>query len=1021
MRRPFYYIRTRFDSVFLLSLAALLAFSSSSFSASSQAASPTLRFNEHIRPILANTCFQCHGPDEKKREADLRLDTFEGATRDLGGYAAVAPGKPEKSALLERILSHDKDEVMPPPKSKKPPITPEQIATLKQWIAEGATYQGHWAFQPLAKELPPEIREPARARNAIDQFILQKLETEHVAPSPEAAKTTLLRRVSLDLTGIPPSPEETTTFLNDTRPDAYERQVDRLLTSPHYGERWARHWLDQARYADSNGYAIDGDRDMWPYRDWVVRALNEDMPFNQFTIEQIAGDLLPNPTKSQRIASAFHRNTMINQEGGSNPEQFRNEAVVDRVNTTGAVWLGLTVGCAQCHSHKYDPISHQEFFKLFAFFNSGTDVNSVGETVEVLPGEIIPQKNGRVTLAMYEAAKKRLQAQHNTASTRQKAWLEKLRADYPAAPTWQTAVINDVKSLSGRDFALLPDGFVQLSKGEASKDTLTVQISSDLAQIDAVRVRFAPEKGKDNKLAPVTLSEFTLLIDGVASPLVAALSNAENPKKPARATLDGDPATAWIPDPNSALNEAHDIWFLPANPLPAEGRTLSVQLHHDKGSQFKGKFQIALASTAPLLPPDTKIADAALHALKESASAKKEGAQPALQRAFALLDLPALAAESAFEALKRAAQPAALMVMKDLPTTRPTFLHVRGDYLSPDEKLGALEPDTPAILPRIEKNAVSASRLDLAEWLVRPDNPLTPRVTVNRIWMRYFGQGLVETENDFGTQGTPPSHPALLDWLASNFISEGWSLKKLHRLIVTSATYRQSSNARPDLADRDPRNLWLARQNRVRLDAEILRDSALQASGLLDRTLGGPPVYPPQPEGVYTFTQNAKSWLTSKGSDRYRRAIYTKFYRSAQHPLTSTFDAPNFSTTCTRRLRSNTPLQALMLANDESFYEMAQATALQLWKETPAIGPDADGSRIQRIFQRFLSRNASPSELNKSLEFLSHCRNNPRVEPAGDAQQPSPNLLPNQPPSEAASWIALARGVMNTDEFITRE
>ena len=987
----------------------------------SQGAGPEkITFNEHIRPLLSNTCFQCHGPDEKKRDADLRLDTPEGATRDLGGYSAIVPGNPEKSVLLERIASHDKEEVMPPPKSKKPPLAPGDVALLRRWIAEGAKYSGHWAFEPLSTEPPPEVTPASWTRNGVDRFILNRLQSLRVAPSPEAPKTVLLRRLSLDLTGIPPSPEETAAFLADPLPDAYERAVERLLASPHYGERWGRHWLDQARYADSNGYSVDAPRDMWPFRDWVIRALNEDMPFDRFTIEQLAGDLLPSPTKSQLIASAFHRNTMINQEGGTNAEQFRNEAVVDRINTTGAVWLGLTVGCAQCHSHKYDPISHQEYFKLFAFFNSSTDVNNTGQTLEVLPGEFLgATPKAGVTPARYAEATTKAASRKREAAARQKKWVEQVQAS-PKDVAWQPVQVESFVASSGRDHALEEDGFVRLSAGAKAKDSFLLTFSTPMEQLGALRLRVAPEVAA-GKTPAFTLNEFELLADGVAVPLSLALVEKDAPKNPARAAIDTEASTAWIPEPATAKNGEFEIWFLPTSPLGLKPGSLAVRLRQETGAAFQGKFQIAATQTIPLLPPDTLLANAAFEAANRAGEGAKLTAAEtgALSKAFVLIDREQAQADRELEKLRKAANPANLLIMQEQPEPRPTLLHLRGDYLSPDTKLGPLAPNTPQVLPALlptHAETKSPNRLSLAQWLVREDNPLTPRVTVNRVWMHYFGLGLVETENDFGTQGTPPSHSDLLDWLAREFVQNGWSLKQLHRNIVLSATYRQSSNHRPDLAEKDARNLWLARQNRVRLDAEIVRDSALQASGLLDKTLGGPPVFPPQPEGVYSFTQSSKAWKVSQGGDRYRRALYTMFYRSAQHPLTSTFDAPNFSATCTRRLRSNTPLQALMLANDETFFEMAQATTRLLWKNFPDQGPEADRQRITLAFERFFARQPVPAELEKSLQFLARARSGSAEPPTN----PTPSLE-GPPAQDAAAWTAFARGLMNTDEFITRE
>ena len=738
-------------------------------------------FNEHVRPILSNQCFACHGPDEKHRDADLRLDTRDGALADLGGYAAVVPGKPDASELVKRILSEDRDEVMPPPKSKKPKLGARDVALLRRWIEQGAVYEGHWAFLPLRK---------AEAGAGIDGFISKRLAAEGIAPSPEADAATLCRRLFLDLTGLLPSPEEVAAFVRE--PDV-EKLADRLLASPHYGERWGRHWLDQARYADSDGYALDGFRAVWPYRDWVIHALNADMPFDQFTIEQLAGDLLPKPSKSQLVATGFHRNTLINLEGGSDPEQFRVEAVMDRVSTTGLVWMGLTVGCAQCHTHKFDPISHREYYQLFAFFNHGEDRNNKGATV------IVGDENADAVSA---------------------GELEKLQED------WEAATL-------------------------AKPEHATSKLGEALRLLDAARTE-AQKK------------------------LVRTAFEKAEPKARKKKIGNNDP-------------EAHVV---------------------------------------------------------------------------------------------------EQMIMRDLPAPRETFLFLRGDFTRPDKAGGIITPGVVAAVNAAGTKEFK-NRLDLAKWIVDPKNPLTARVTMNRVWMRYFGKGLLETEDDFGTQGSVPSHPELLDWLAGEFVRRGWSMKAMHRLIVTSKTYRQSSKARPDLAGRDPRNVLLARQERLRVESEIVRDAALCASGLLNPEIGGPSVRPPQPDGVYSFTQNAKSWKTSEGPARFRRGMYATFYRSAAYPLHTTFDAPNFQATCTRRARSNTPLQSLTLANDPAFLEMAKALAARMERE----GKDLD-SRLGRGFLLTVGRSPSVKELAALKAYAE---------------------------GETDGMFAAARVLLNTDNFITRE
>jgi hypothetical protein len=787
-----------------------------------------IRFNDHVRPILSNQCFACHGPDDKHRDADLHLDTHKGATADLGGYAAVVPGKPDASEMIKRIITDDPDEIMPPPKSKKPKLPARDIAILKKWIEQGAEYEGHWAFLPLQKAAVPK-----GAENPIDAFVLKRLAEEGIKPSPEADAATLCRRIYLDLTGLLPTPEEIDEFVK--QPDV-AKLADRLLASPHYGERWGRHWLDQARYADSDGYAPDGFRAVWPYRDWVIRAINDDMPFDRFTIDQLAGDLLPNPTKPQLVATGFHRNTLINTEGGSDPEQFRVEAVMDRVSTTGSVWLGLTVGCAQCHTHKFDPISHREYYQMFAFFNHGEDRNSKGATVPVAVGEMF----GKGAVAGVDGA--------ITAGE-----LERLRDDWEAA---------------------------EIKRQEAAGPKANQKLLEALKQLDAAR------SGPQRKIA------------------------------------------------NDAFEKA-------------EPRAKKKKIGNSD--------------------PEAKIVEQ--------------------------------------------------MIMRDLPRPRETYLFLRGDFTRPDKDGGLLKPGVIAAVNAVIPGAQTEfkNRLDLAKWLVNPANPLTPRVTMNRVWMRYFGKGLVETEDDFGTQGVAPTHPELLDWLAGEFIRSGWSMKAMHRMIVTSKTYRQSSNARPDLAERDPQNYLLARQERLRVESEIVRDAALSASGLLNREIGGPSVRPPQPDGVYAFTQNAKSWKTSEGPARFRRGMYATFYRSAAYPLHTTFDAPNFQNTCTRRIRSNTPLQSLTLANDPAFLEMAQSLGARMHAE----GKDLD-SRLARGFRLCLGRTPSAKELAVLRDYTqSQLADFAKDEAAAKALAGS--ALDKLPPAEAAAMFCAARVLLNTDNFITRE
>jgi hypothetical protein len=973
-----------------------------------QAAEPPVSFNRDIRPILSNNCFACHGPDPKHREADLRLDVRESAVET----EAISPNVPDKSKLIARITSTDAETQMPPPKSQKK-LTAREIELLRRWIAEGAKYEGHWAFLPVVAAKPQAVADGGWVKNDVDRFVLAELAKHSITPSPEADRATLIRRVSLDLIGLLPSPEEVKEFVNDPRTDAYEQLVDRLLKSPHYGERWGRHWLDQARYADSNGYTIDSERAMWPYRDWVIKAHNDDMPFDQFTIEQLAGDLLPQPTRMQRIATAFHRNTMINEEGGTDAEQFRNDIVFDRVATTGNVWLGLTLGCAQCHTHKFDPITHREYYEFFAFFNSGSDVNNRGETIEVLPGEILGQPSpDAVDTKTADAAKQKLEQLKKDAAARQAAWEQNLTAGVPE-PKWVPMEIDRFDTQSSRMLKKLDDNSILVSREGGSKDTYELLVSAKLPHLAALKLVVMPHESLPNNGSGTAsngnfvLSEFEVDIDGKPVPLKHALADHQKNGYPVLSAIDGRKDTGWALQMDQGGQGQHEAWIFFADPLPMTTGKITVRMRHDVNDHYQiGRFNLYATDVAPAVHPDKKLWEQTVEAAKKPAAERDKAATDLLARVFNELDADIAAAQREVEVTKKNSATAAIvMVMRELDKPRTTFLLSRGDFLNPDKKLGPLTPSTPECLPPIAFTSEEAppppTRLDLAKWLVREDNPLTSRVVVNRIWMRYFGIGLVESENDFGMQGTPPSHPELLDYLATQFMQNGWSMKKLHKLIVTSATYRQSAKYRPELKVIDPDNRLLSRQNRLRLDAEVVRDAALSASGLLDRTLGGPTTHPPQPEGVYAFTQNKKPWNTDQGPQRYRRAMYATFIRSAPYPLFTTFDAPSFAAACTRRPRSNTPLQALTVANDEVFVEFAQGLAARLAKEVAQTGDEGDRLRISRAFELCVSRQPSARELEAVLGYLNKQRAAFK--------------------DEAAAWTAIARGLINTDEFITRE
>ena len=730
-------------------------------------------YTQHIRPIFVSRCLRCHGSENQ--EADLRLDIRV-------PHRAVVPGDADQSELIRRVISTDAEERMPP---EGRPLSDEEVALLRRWIDEGAAGQperapvasDHWAFQPIDQPAIPAVKNTAWPQNSIDHFVLARLEHDGITPSPEAAPETLIRRLSLDLLGLPPAWTDVASFVADDDPNVYKHLVDQLLVSPHYGERWARHWLDLARYADSSGYEMDRPREIWRYRDWVIDALNRDMPFDKFVVEQLAGDLIPNASVEQQIATGFHCNAMLDPG-------VRWESVIDRVNTTGSVLLGLTLECGQCHDHKTDPLTQREYYELYAFFNEA--------------------------------------------------------AIHPL----------DLGS---------PDQIARRDSIQAEIDQLEEQLGKNTSSDEAA--------------------------------------------------------------------ERSDL-------------------------------------------------EAAITKLKEQ--------------------LPKIPTS---------------LVMKTAP--QPTHIFVRGDHAQPGEQV---TPAVPAFLHSLPESE-SYDRMDLADWIVNEQNPLTARVTVNRVWQRYFGRGLVDTVTDFGMQTPPPTHPELLDWLASEFISNGWSLKHLHRLIVTSATYRQSSASRPDLALVDPRNLRLARQRRLRLEAEIIRDVSLSVSGLQKHRIGGPSVFPYQPDGILNNRATPATWTISAGEDRYRRGLYTWVWRLTPHPMLPLFDAPDLVTACARRDRSNVPVQALTLLNDPAFVECARALATRILKEDAP----SDDQRLVSLFRHCLSRNPQTDELDIARKSLAEQVAAFENRPEDVAQVVGSAALPSVLPHRQAAWIAVCRVILNLDETITRQ
>jgi hypothetical protein len=968
-------------------------------------------FNRDVRPILSNHCFQCHGPDEDQREADVRLDIRSGGIASLGGGTAIVPGRAVDSELIDRVNSTDDDLRMPPAEHGEP-LSESQISLLSRWIDQGAAYDKHWSFQPLARPEVPHVSGRAsqsQKANPVDAFIHRGLAAVGVEPSGSASRTTLIRRVSLDLLGLPPTIKQLEAFENDRDPGAYDRMVDRMLASERFGERWGRHWLDQARYADSHGYTNDNARSIWPYRDWVINAMNRDLPFDQFTIEQLAGDLLAAPTLEQRVATGFHRNTLINSEGGTKADQFRDEQVKDRIDTTGLVWMGLTVGCAKCHAHKFDPLSQAEYYGLYAYFNSTADRNSVTPTVKVPSAQ---QSQALQDLLVQKAELTRQIDDDEQRPGRQTAWESQILAMRDRVADDQQTIPWTVLELSGKSnkqstFQALPDRSLLVHGKGTREEEYQSTARSPLTKVRSVRLQVLvdeslPSRGPGRAgNGNFVLSEFWFRTgDGRELRFAKAAAEHSQPKFEIAKSIDGKGDTGWAINgaPDGPPNRNRTAWFVLPETLEIEedhALVFKMQFHVNENYGI-GRYRLSISDQEWV---DRPSADAIAQLLAVDKPQRRDEQQARIDKAFLQSDsqLSKIDARrdeitATIESIQRSIP--STMVLQELEQPRQAYVQIRGDFLRRGEDV---IPGVPQALPAVPPTA-RPDRLTLARWLTRADHPLTARVRVNRIWMRLFGRGLVETENDFGIQGTLPTHPELLDWLAWEFARGGWSTKRLLRLIMTSATYRQSSRVRPELDSVDPRNLLLARQSRLRVEAEIVRDLALTVSGALSDKLGGPSVFPPQPDGVYAFTQRSKQWKTSQGEDRYRRGMYTFFYRSAPYPMLTTFDVPKFNTVCTRRDRSNTPLQSLTMANSESLLELGAQLGDRIQIESAA---DSDGDRVRHGYRLCFARWPSSPEVERMERYVKQCR-----ERFGD---------------ETKVWAAVARVMMNLDEFVTRE
>lgn len=1150
-----------------MSVAALAIASSAS------AADPKIDFNRDVRPILSNNCFFCHGPDEKERKGGdkgLRLDTADGFFEDLGGHAAVVKGKPDASELIKRVISTDNDTVMPPAKSGKK-LSAKEVETLKLWIAQGAPFSRHWSYEKPVKPDVPKITGTVPVRNPIDNFIQARLAKEGLKPSDEADKQALIRRVSLDLIGLPPTPAEVDEFVNDKSADSYEKLVDRILAKSAYGEHWARQWLDVARYADSAGYADDPPRTIWAYRDWVIKAFNRNIPFDQFTIEQIAGDLLPNPTEDQLIATAFHRNTQTNSEGGTNDEEFRNVAIVDRVNTTMATWMGTTIACAQCHSHKYDPITQKEFFQLFAILNNTEDADRRDES-PLLTFYSESDKQRRTAL---EAELADSETKLKTATPELLAAQAKWEAGFPRDLNWASPKPTAATSTGGAMLTVDDAGNVLASEAKAT-DTFRIELPLDGKKLSAVRLEALPHDklpGKGPGLAGgnFVVSQITASITPPESSKLSgrfvrvslpgnthlmlaevqvfngtenlalkgeATQSSVDYEGPAKLANDGntnghyfegksvthtklennpwwevdlktaqpiDRIAIWnrtdggvgskltgakievlnadrkvvyeetikeVPNPSRELSptgarsvkfisafadytqtqfDANDVLVKDGKPkdktkgwavggktgqpstltliadateiTPGSKLTVSIDHSSQHEKHVLGHFRLSVtddARTAEFARTPANI----VALVKKPAEQRNDADKAALTEYF----LMTVATEqqpvrNQIADLKKqlaGIQAVTVPIQRELAADkrRKTRIQLRGDFQNLADEVAE---GVPAAFHPIPADA-KLDRLTLAKWLLDPNNPLTARVTVNRYWEKLFGNGIVQTAEEFGSQGDLPSHPELLDWLAVEFQTTlGWDMKKLLKLLVTSHAYRQSSKVSPELLERDIDNRLLARGPRFRVTAEIVRDQALFVAGLLSPKMYGMPVKPFQPAlGVSAAFGSGIDWSKSDGEDQYRRGIYTNWRRSNPYPSMATFDAPTREACILRRPRTNTPLQALVTLNDPVYIEASQALARRLIKEGGATPTD----RVRYAFKVCLARDPSDSDLTRLVKLQAQAKEQFAAKP-NEAMSIATKPIGPAPQGieipDLAAWTIVSNVMLNLDEmFMSR-
>lgn len=1007
-----------------------------------------INFGRDIRPILSDKCFKCHGPDEGHRQGGLRLDLRQSALgAGESGEIAVKPGDLAASALVQRITAIDENLRMPPAETNKP-LTPDEIERLKKWIESGASWEEHWSLQPLTVPPLPEVSRADWCETEIDRFILARLDREKLVPSPSADKVTLIRRVTFDLTGLPPTPEEVAAFLADESPQAYENLVDRLLASERYGEHQARFWLDAARYGDTHGLHLDNYREIWAYRDWVIRAFNGNMPYDRFVIEQVAGDLLPNPTQDQLIATGFNRCNVSTSEGGSIAEEVDMRNVVDRVVVFGTVFLGLTLDCSRCHDHKFDPFKMTDFYSLYAYFNSIDGSPLDGNKKDHEPILKVPSPEQQNQLAAYDAQlaelRGRMNAEWPEVDAAQIAWEQKIIGDVAATDlAWTTIIPQSFLSTGGATLTLLEDQSLLASGTNPDYDTYEIVGRIEGGGWIGARLEGLIHESLTNGGAGrsvnsnVVLTEFEIYTSPVpgerAEPtwsrleIAAAWADHEqgDGNFKIQNAIDGKKETGWAIEGHAKKENRH-AHFQTKVPFGGDEPQLVKFVLKQESQYGRHQFGRVRMSVTKQNPIPSTLPKEILDLAKVPAEQRNDEQRKKLRdhyRAQVTDNADFIKVRESLASVEKQRQELdgqipTTMIWKDKATPNQAFVLKRGEY---DKKGDPVERRTPAALPPMTADAPN-NRLGLAQWLVSPEHPLTARVTVNRFWQQFFGTGIVKTAEDFGSQGEPPSHPKLLDWMASQFIADGWDVKRTLKRIVMSNTYRQSSKITPELLARDPRNRLLARGPRFRLDAEMLRDQALFVSGLLVEKIGGPGVKPPQPPGLweavgYTSSNTAR-FTADTGPDKvHRRTLYTFIKRTAPPPQMTTFDGPSREACTVRRERTNTPLQALLLFNDPQYVEAAKALALRAVRE----GGTSPESRAARMFQLATCRMPSSEELQLLVSGYQADLATFRQDAAAAQQLLSVGgAAAVDDPAEAAAWTMTANLLLNLDEVVNR-